>query len=245
MRYNNRKHDDLRSCTLEPGFVKYAEGSCLIKLGDTHVIVSATVDEKVPPFLKNSGTGWVTAEYAMLPRAGSQRSNRDGIRGVNGRSVEIQRLIGRSLRSIVDLKKMGERTITIDCDVIRADGGTRTASITAAYVALRQAVNWMLKRRMIKQDIILEPLAAISVGLVGGEEMLDLDYSEDSTADADMNIVMTASGKFVEIQGTAETMPFGVDTLVKLLKFGKKGIDEIVSLQEEALEEKKELAASS
>ncbi len=235
MRNNGRTSDELRTCLLEAGYNKYAEGSCLIQLGDTHVHVTASIDEKVPPFLRHSGSGWITAEYSMLPRSGHHRTQRDSQRGVNGRSVEIQRLIGRSLRAVVDLKKLGERTITIDCDVLRADGGTRTASITAAYIALRESVNWLLNKRLIKQDIIIEPIAAISVGLVGGNELLDLDYQEDSSAQADMNVIMTKSGKFVEIQGTAETMPFGVETLVKLLKLGKKGIDELITLQEESL----------
>jgi len=203
-------------------------------MGETHMHVTATVEDRVPPFMKNSGKGWLTAEYAMLPRSGRQRNQRDGQRP-NGRSVEIQRLIGRALRSVVELEGMGERTITVDCDALQADGGTRTAAITAAYVAVYDAMRWMVERRMIKRVLLREPLAAISVGIVGGVEFLDLNYAEDSTAHTDMNVVMTGSGKFVEIQGTAELEPFGADTLGKLLKIAKKGIDELVEAQKVAL----------
>ena len=235
MRIDNRQPDQLRPVTLETGVAKYAEGSCLIKMGDTHMYVTATVEDRVPPFIKGTGQGWLTAEYSMLPRSGRQRNQRDANRGPNGRSMEIQRLIGRCLRTVVDLSKMGERTLTIDCDAIMADGGTRTASITAAYVAAYQAIDWMLKQRMIKQHLIKEPVAAVSVGVVGGQELLDLCYEEDSKAQTDMNIVMTASGKFIEIQGTAEAEPFGADTLGRMLALGKKGISELVELQKEAL----------
>lgn len=193
--------------------------------------VTATVEDRVPPFLKGSGKGWVTAEYAMLPRSGKQRNQRDSQRGPNGRSMEIQRLIGRVLRTVVDTDKMGERTITIDCDALLADGGTRTAAITAAYVALSDAVDWMTSQRMLKSRIISEPVAAISVGVVGGVELLDLCYEEDSRAQTDMNVVMTESGKFVEIQGTAEAAPFSAETLGKLLSLAKKGISELIELQ--------------
>ncbi len=221
---------------MEAGFSKHAEGSCLIKMGDTHMHVTATVEDNIPRWLKGKGSGWVTAEYSMLPRSGKQRNQRDAMRGgPNGRTMEIQRLIGRALRSVIDLERMGERTITIDCDALMADGGTRTASITAAYVATYQAFEWMKANRMIKQNLMREPMAAISVGVVRGQELLDLNYEEDSTAQTDMNIVMTASGKFIEIQGTAESDPFGPDTLGRMLALGKKGILELIELQKQAL----------
>lgn len=220
---------------MERGVAKFAEGSCLIKMGDTHMLVTATVDEGVPRFLKGSGQGWVTAEYAMLPRSGRQRNQRDANRGPNGRSLEIQRLIGRCLRSVVDMKALGERTITIDCDAIMADGGTRTASITAAYVAMQDAVTYMMSKRMIKTNPLQDHLAAISVGIVGNAELLDLCYEEDSRAATDMNIVMTGSGKFVEIQGTAEGDPFSGENLLSMLKLGHKGIKELIEMQKQAL----------
>ncbi len=235
MRIDGRSPDQLRPFTLERNFAKFAEGSCLIKIGDTHMLVTATVEDRVPPFMKGKGSGWVTAEYSMLPRSGRQRNQRDLMKP-NGRSMEIQRLIGRALRSVFDLESMGERTITLDCDAIRADGGTRCAAITAAYVAAYDAVQWMLKQRMLKKNVLLEPIAAVSVGVVGGVEMLDLNYEEDSTANTDMNIVMTATGKFVEIQGTAERDPFGIDVLGRLLKVGQKGINELIAAQRATLE---------
>jgi len=198
------------------------------------MLVTATVEDRVPPFKKNSGEGWLTAEYSMLPRSGRQRNNRDLMKP-NGRSMEIQRLIGRALRAVVDLDKLGERTLTIDCDAIQADGGTRCAAITGAYVAAYDAMQWMLKNRMIKQMALREPIAAISVGIRQGVEILDLNYDEDSTAHTDMNVVMVESGKFVEIQGTAEQEPFAADTLGRMLKLAKKGIDELVLAQKQAL----------
>jgi ribonuclease PH len=201
------------------------------------MLVTATVDESVPRFLKGTGQGWVTAEYSMLPRSGRQRNTRDAFRGPNGRSLEIQRLIGRSLRAVVDLERLGERTITLDCDAIRADGGTRTASITGAYVALYDAMRWMVKQRLLKEILIREPLAAISVGVVGGKEVLDLNYDEDSTAQTDMNVVMTGNGSFVEIQGTAEAEPFGADSLGRMLSLARKGIQELVEMQRKVLDE--------
>jgi ribonuclease PH len=219
---------------MERNVAKFAEGSCLIKIGDTHMLVTATVEDRVPPFKKNSGQGWLTAEYAMLPRSGRQRNQRDLMKP-NGRSMEIQRLIGRAMRTVVELERMGERTITIDCDAIQADGGTRCAAITGAYVATYDAMRWMVQQRMIKQVLLKEPMAAISVGIVRGQEVLDLNYDEDSTANTDMNVVMTASGKFVEIQGTAEQDPFGAETLGKMLKLAKKGIDELIQAQKEIL----------
>ncbi|MBS1706077.1 MAG: ribonuclease PH [Armatimonadetes bacterium] len=235
MRIDGRESDALRPVILEPGYAKFAEGSCLIQMGDTHVLVTATVEDRVPPFMKNTGKGWVTAEYSMLPRSGRQRNQRDANRGPNGRSMEIQRLIGRSLRAVVDMDSMGERTITLDCDAIRADGGTRTASITAAYVALYQAMQWMMKQKMINRILIKEPVAAISVGIVRGKELLDLNYDEDSTAETDMNVVMTESGKFIEIQGTAEADPFSAEALGRMLALSKKGIQQLNKLQREAL----------
>jgi ribonuclease PH len=234
MRSDGRQPDQLRPFSLERGFAKFAEGSCLIKIGDTHMLVTATVEDRVPPFMKGKGSGWVTAEYSMLPRSGRQRNQRDLMKP-NGRSMEIQRLIGRAMRTVFDLEKMGERTITLDCDALRADGGTRCAAITGAYVAAYDAVQWMLQQRMIRQNVLLEPIAAISVGIVNRLEVLDLNYDEDSTAHTDMNVVMTESGKFVEIQGTAERDPFSAETLGKMLKLAKKGCDELIVAQREAL----------
>ncbi len=225
----------MRPVSFERGFSKFAEGSCLLKIGETHMLVTATVEDRVPPFMKGKGSGWLTAEYSMLPRSGRQRNQRDLMKP-NGRSMEIQRLIGRALRTAIDLEKLGERTITLDCDAIQADGGTRCAAITAGYVAAYDAVRWMLNKRMLKENVMREPIAAISVGVYRNIEVLDLDYDEDSNAGTDMNIVMTASQKFVEIQGTAEATPFGVDVLGKLLKLGQKGILELVEGQKEVLE---------
>ena len=235
MRPDGRTPDQLRPVTLERGAVKFAEGSCLIKMGDTHVLCAATVEERVPQFLKGSGTGWVTAEYSMLPRSGRQRNQRDAHRGPNGRTMEIQRLVGRSLRAVVDMTLLGERTITIDCDALLADGGTRCASITGGYVALHDALQWMLKQKMIKRIPLSEPLAAVSVGVCRGTEVLDLNYAEDSSAETDMNVVMTDSGKFVEVQGTAEHDPFTAETLGKMLSLAKKGIGELLDLQKQAI----------
>ena len=236
MRHDGRAPDQLRPFALERGFAKFAEGSCLIKIGDTHMLVTATVEDRVPQFKKNSGEGWLTAEYSMLPRSGRQRNQRDLMKP-NGRSMEIQRLIGRAMRAVVDLERMGERTITLDCDAIRADGGTRCAAITGAYVATYDAMRWMMQRRMLKDILLKEPVAAVSVGVVRGVEVLDLDYEEDSSAHTDMNVVMTGSGRFVEVQGTAEAEPFSAETLGKMLKLAKKGCDELMAAQKAALEE--------
>lgn len=235
MRKDGRSPDQLRPFTLERNVAKFAEGSCLIKIGDTHILVTATVEERVPPFLKGKGSGWVTAEYSMLPRSGRQRNQRDLMKP-NGRSMEIQRLIGRSLRSVFDLEGMGERSITIDCDAIQADGGTRCASITGAYVAAYDAVQYMLANRLLKKNPLREPLAAVSVGVKNGNVLLDLNYEEDSTAHTDMNVVMTASGKFIEIQGTAEQDPFSISTLGEMLKVAQKGINELIAEQRRVLE---------
>lgn len=234
MRPDGRRPDQLRPYEFHRGFSKFAEGSCLLKMGETHMLVTATVEDRVPPFLKNSGKGWLTAEYSMLPRSGRQRNNRDPMRP-NARNMEIQRLIGRAMRSVVDLDSLGERTIALDCDAIQADGGTRTASITAAYVATYDALTWMMQRRMIKKMPLTEALAAISVGIYRNTEVLDLNYDEDSEASTDMNVVMTESGKFVEIQGTAEQNPFSAETLGKMLKLAKQGIDELIIAQRKTL----------
>ena len=231
-RHDNRAPDSLRPVTITRGYTKHAEGSVLIEFGDTKVLCTASVLDKVPPHKKGSGEGWVTAEYGMLPRSTHTRSDREAARGKqSGRTQEIQRLIGRALRSVVDLSKLGERTIQIDCDVIQADGGTRTASITGAYVALADAVAWLHAQGKITQSPIIDSVAAISVGVVGGVPMLDLDYNEDSNCDTDMNVVMTGKGGFVEIQGTAEGVPFSSEELNALLALAPKGIAQLGQLQ--------------
>lgn len=234
MRPDGRQPDQLRPFSFERGFAKFAEGSCLLQMGDTHMLVTATVEDRVPPFMKNSGKGWLTAEYSMLPRSGRQRNNRDPMKP-NARSMEIQRLIGRCMRTVVSLEDLGERTITLDCDAIRADGGTRTAAITAAYIATHDAIGWMMKNRMLKRNPLKEAIAAISVGVYKGHPVLDLNYDEDSVAHTDMNVVMTESGRFVEIQGTAEQEPFSAQTLGKLLDLAKRGIDELIVAQKATL----------
>ena len=216
MRPSRRQIDELRAVSLERGVVKYAEGSCFVKFGDTHVLVTASLEERLPPWLKGQGRGWVTAEYGMLPRATSERTRREASAGKQGgRTVEIQRLIGRSLRSVVDLPALGERQITLDCDVIQADGGTRTASITGAWVALADCLNWMKARDMVKADVLRDHIAAVSCGVCKGTAVLDLDYAEDSEADTDANFVMTGSGNIVEIQATAEKIPFSEDQFAR------------------------------
>lgn len=235
MRTDGREPDQLRPFSFERNVAKFAEGSCLVKIGDTHMLVTATVEDRVPPFMKGKGSGWVTAEYSMLPRSGRQRNQRDLMKP-NGRSMEIQRLIGRSLRTVIEMERMGERTITVDCDAVQADGGTRCAAITGAYVAIYDAMRWMAKQRMIKEILIKEPVAAVSVGIVRNQEVLDLNYDEDSTAATDMNVVMTGGGKFIEVQGTAERDPFSAETLGKMLKLAKKGIDELIAAQKAVLE---------
>jgi ribonuclease PH len=215
---------------------KYAEGSVFIEMGDTKVLCTATVDEKVPPFLKGQGKGWVTAEYSMLPRATQSRNQRESARGkLTGRTMEIQRLIGRALRSVVDLRALGERTITLDCDVIQADGGTRTTSITGSFVALAIAVSKIAEQHRLPAFPITDFLASVSVGIVNGEPMLDLNYEEDSTAKVDMNIVMTGGGAFVELQGTGEESPFTRQELNQLLELGERGILQLIEKQKEAL----------
>lgn len=231
-----RTPEDIRSLTIEPHFSPYAEGSCLICVGNTHVICTASVDEKVPPFLRGAGRGWVTAEYGMLPRATHSRMDREAARGKqSGRTQEIQRLIGRSLRAIIDLEKLGERQIKIDCDVIRADGGTRTASITGAWVALSLAVEGLMQKGLIAAMPLRDQVAAISCGLVAGEALADLDYNEDSNAETDANFVLTASGGIVEIQGTAEQHPFSESQLMEMMTLAKKGCQQLFEVQMQAV----------
>lgn len=239
MRRDGRSSDELRNIKIMRNFLKTAEGSILIEMGDTKVICTASIEEKVPQFLKDLDRGWVTAEYSMLPRSTPTRSPRESTSGrVGGRTHEIQRLIGRAMRSVVELEALGKRTIWLDCDVIQADGGTRTASITGAFVALCDTVRYMMENKMIERYPIKDYVAAVSVGIVGREPMLDLTYAEDSTADVDMNIVMTGSGKFIEIQGTAETSPFDKERLEKLLELAQEGIKKIISVQRSVLEGK-------
>jgi ribonuclease PH len=232
----DRSPSELRPVRLQRKYTRHPEGSVLIQVGDTHVLCTASVEEKVPPFLKGKGQGWVTAEYGMLPRATNTRGRREAAEGKqSGRTQEIQRLIGRSLRAITDVAKLGERQVTIDCDVLQADGGTRCASITGAMVALADAFAWMRAQGMITTDPIRDFVAAISVGIVNGTPVLDLDYSEDSGCDTDMNVVMTGAGHFVEVQGTAEGHPFTRDEMSKLLDLASKGIAELVQAQRSAL----------
>ncbi len=238
MRIDGRENDQLRDIRITPGYLRFAEGSALIEWGKNKVICAATVDQRVPPYLIGSGKGWVTAEYAMLPRSAKQRIQRDASRAKpNSRAIEIQRLIGRSLRTIVDLPAFGERTIQIDCDVIESDGGTRTASITGAFVALALAIERMRKDGQIseKTRLIKDYLAATSVGVVEGKPVLDLNYLEDSTAQTDMNVVMTGSDTFVEIQGTAEQVAFDEDELAQMLALAKKGVRDLVAIQKSIL----------
>ncbi len=235
-RPSGRRIDELRTVSLEAGFAKYAEGSCLVKFGDTHVLCTASVEERVPPFLRKTGRGWVTAEYGMLPRSTGTRTNREAARGKqSGRTQEIQRLIGRSLRCITDLGALGERQVRIDCDVLQADGGTRTAAITGAYVALHQAMAWLLSEGKLKASPLLDQVAAVSCGIHQGQAVLDLDYAEDSSAQADANFVFTAAGKIVEIQGTAEEAAFSESQFRQLMKLAKSGVAELVALQRQAL----------
>ena len=236
MRLDNRAPDELRPTRIHPQFLLHPEGSVLVESGRTRVICTASVEDRVPPFLRNTGKGWVTAEYGMRPRATSTRSQREASAGkVGGRTQEIQRLIGRSLRSVVRLDALGERTVWLDCDVIQADGGTRTAAITGAFVALVLALQTMRDKEMLQVMPVHDYVAATSVGIVGGTPMLDLAYEEDSKADVDMNIVMTGTGKFIEVQGTAEAEPFGRDALLQLLEFGERGIRQLIDLQRQAV----------
>ena len=235
-RPSGRHHNQLRDVTIIRHYTKHAEGSVLVKFGDTHVLCTASVEERVPGFLKGKGQGWVTAEYGMLPRSTGSRMDREAAKGKqSGRTQEIQRLIGRSLRAIIDLEKLGERSIQIDCDVIQADGGTRTASITGAYVALHDAIATLLKSGAISESPLIQGMAAISVGVYQGQPVLDLDYLEDSDCDTDMNVVMTTDGGFVEVQGTAEGQPFSRDAMNAMLDLASLGIKQLLAKQKEAL----------
>ena len=237
MRPSGRKIDQMRKVSFERNFSKHAEGSCLVRFGDTHVLCTASLEEKVPAWLRNGGKGWITAEYGMLPRATGERMRREAATGKqSGRTQEIQRLIGRSLRAVVDLPALGERQISIDCDVIQADGGTRTASITGAWIALHDCLKWMEARNMVKLEKVLKDhVAAISCGIFANQAVVDLDYLEDSAAETDANFVMTGSGGLVEIQGTAEGKPFSEEEFASLMLLAKNGIAELVEMQKQAI----------
>jgi ribonuclease PH len=235
MRPSGRAPDEMRTITIEPGFTKHAEGSCLISFGETRVLVTASIEEKVPPFLRGKGEGWVTAEYGMLPRATHTRGNREAAKGKqSGRTQEIQRLIGRSLRSVMDMKALGERQITLDCDVIQADGGTRTASISGAWVAMRLAVDSLMKSGKLTEDPIKQKVAAISCGIYEGTPVLDLDYIEDSNAHADANFVLIGDGNIAEAQATAECATYDEEALLRLLRLARIGCTEIFAAQDRA-----------
>jgi ribonuclease PH len=222
--------------SFERGVARYAEGSCLVRFGETHVLCAASLEDKPPPWLRGQGRGWVTAEYAMLPRATLTRTRRESSAGkVSGRSQEIQRLIGRSLRAVVDLPRLGERQITIDCDVLQADGGTRTASITGAWIALRDCLHWMSQRSIVRESPLKDHVAAVSCGIAGGEAVIDLDYIEDSNAHTDANFVMTGSGGLVEVQGSAEGAPFSEEELIRMLALARNGIRNLVAMQKAAV----------
>jgi ribonuclease PH len=238
MRIDGRQTNELRKMTITPHYNKHAEGSVLIEVGDTKVICTASIEERVPPFMKGQGRGWVTAEYSMLPRATQVRNQREAAKGkLGGRTMEIQRLIGRALRSVVDLQALGERSITLDCDVIQADGGTRTTSITGAFVAMVFAMNKLISDKKLSKLPIMDYLASVSVGIVDGQPYLDLKYEEDSSAKVDMNVVMTGDGKFVEVQGTGEESPFSRTELDALLQLAEQGIHQMIAVQKEALGE--------
>ena len=236
MRPSRRAPDELRPVSLERGVVKYAEGSCLVKFGDTHVLVTATLEDRLPPWLKGQGRGWITAEYGMLPRATLERTRREASAGKQtGRTVEIQRLIGRSLRTAIDLEALGERQITVDRDVLQADGDSRTASITGAWVALADCIKWMKTRNMLKTEVLRANVAAISCGIYNGTPVLDLDYAEDSEAETDANFVMTGDGRIIEVQGTAEKTPFTEAEFLALMALARKGVARLVDLQKMAV----------
>lgn len=237
-RIDGRNNEQIRPVKITRNYLKHAEGSVLIEMGDTKVICTASIDDKVPPFIKGTGKGWITGEYGMLPRSTEVRKPRESVRGrIDGRTMEIQRLIGRALRSIVDLEKLGEMTIYIDCDVIQADGGTRTASITGSYVAIVDAFYKLIQREKIKEIPLNGYIAAVSVGIKDGEAILDLNYAEDSTCQVDMNIVMTDKGEFIEIQGTGEESPFNRTQLQEMMELAEKGIGELIEIQKQSLEE--------
>nr|WP_218644593.1 ribonuclease PH [Thiomicrorhabdus cannonii] len=236
IRPSGRQPDQMRAVKITQGFTKHAEGSVLVEFGDTKVICTATVEESIPPFLRGQGQGWVTAEYGMLPRSTGSRMRREASSGKqSGRTQEIQRLIGRSLRAAVDMKKLGERTVFIDCDVIQADGGTRTASITGAFIALVLAVEGLIEKGLLTDNPILHYVASVSVGIFEGVPVLDLDYAEDSTAHTDMNLVMAEDGRFIEVQGTAEGEPYSMDEMQAMLALGQKGIRELIAVQKAAV----------
>ena len=236
MRSEDRKSNELRSFTIETGILKNSDGSCLVKFGNTHVICSANLNDKCPPWLRGSGSGWLTAEYGMLPGSTNERMRRESVIGrQSGRTQEIQRLIGRSLRASIDLNKIGERQILIDCDVIQADGGTRTASVTGGWIAMKLCVDLMLKKKIIRINPIIEQVAAISCGIVSNNTLLDLDYNEDSNASTDANFVLTKSGKIIEIQSTAEGKTFSKEEFDSMFNFARNGIDEIIKFQSEIL----------
>ncbi len=236
MRPSGRAPDELRPISIETNVTKHAEGSCLIRFGDTHVLCTASVDAKAPPFLRNTGLGWTTAEYGMLPRSTNTRNRREAKKGQTGRTQEIQRLIGRSLRAGLDRVVLGERQIIIDCDVLQADGGTRTASITGGWVALRLAANALMKVGDVKGDAISDHIAAVSCGVYNGKPVLDLDYAEDSTAETDANFVLTGSGGLVEVQASAEGAPFSEEEMIAMLALAKKGVSELIAAQKAAIE---------
>lgn len=237
MRPSGRKQDELRPIRITRNYTKHAEGSVLVEFGDTKVICTASVEERVPRFLKGKNQGWVTAEYGMLPRSTGSRMGREAARGKQGgRTMEIQRLIGRSLRAVVDMEALGERSITIDCDVIQADGGTRTASITGGYVALAEAIQHLQEKKLLKKSPLHGYLASVSVGIHEGNPVLDLDYAEDSSAETDMNVVMNEAGAFIEVQGTAEGHAFQMDELMAMLDYAKLGISQLIEKQRQALE---------
>ena len=236
MRPSGRQPHEMRAVSFEPGIAKHAEGSCLVRFGDTHVLCTASLEERVPPWLKGGGQGWVTAEYGMLPRSTHDRMRREASQGKqSGRTQEIQRLVGRSLRAVVDLRALGERQISVDCDVLQADGGTRTASITGGWIALHQCIEWMRARSMISAPVLKDHVAAISCGIHDGQPVIDLDYLEDSSAGTDANFVMTGKGGIVEIQGTAEGEPVSAEQFSALMGLAKKGISRLVSLQQMAV----------
>lgn len=238
VRVDGRAKDALRPIKMTRNYIRHAEGSVLIEMGETRVICTASVEERIPPFLKDSGRGWITAEYGMLPRSTNERNMREASKGkVGGRTYEIQRLIGRSLRSVVDMTKMGERSILVDCDVLQADGGTRTASITGAFVAMVDALDWMRRGGLIRKIPVIDTLAAISVGILDGETILDLCYDEDAAVQVDMNIIMTGNGRFVEVQGTAEGEPFTKQEMETLFTYAEKGIQELTGIQQQLLGE--------
>ena len=235
-RPSNRRNDELRRITFERNFTRHAAGSVLVCFGDTRVLCTASIEDRVPPFLRGKNSGWVTAEYGMLPGSTNTRNMREASRGKqSGRTLEIQRLIGRSLRGVTNLKKLGERTITLDCDVLQADGGTRTASITGAWIALSDAMSHLLNNNIIKNDPMTGQIASVSVGIYKGTPVLDLDYSEDSNAETDMNVVMDADNRFIEVQGTAEGKPFSQDEMNDMLSLAGSGIRQLINLQREAL----------